>query len=109
MRTMTRKPRLTTAEFITANHEGLDNAITAARWELVQAIRRKAPVFFERLRAVAYPKYAQLATGNVRHGDIGYQVLSHGDRRLTPILKKWAKEFNIVLKLERPAATHLPV
>jgi len=109
MRTVTRKRRLTTAEFHTTNPEGLDNEITAARWELVQAIRRKVPAFFERLRAVAYPKYARLANGSVDHGEIGYQVLSHANGPLTPILKKWAREFNLLLTLKRPTAAHLPV
>jgi hypothetical protein len=100
---------LTSGDYLSRNDERQDNQVAAARWQFVEAIRCKVPVFFERLRDVVYPAYERFANGKPRYWERGWrfdtwQVVSdhkeadppvHPDNQLTPILLTWAREFNV--------------
>ena len=62
-----RAVRLTAAEFLASGGNGLNQEVANARWQLILAIQRKVPGFFERLRDEVYPAFEQLANQATAH------------------------------------------
>src|SRR5262249_18312830 len=76
------------------------NEVAGARWAFIEALRRKSPSFFERLRKDVYPRFAELAAGSADYWASGWtfatwQLYSDRDEQLTPILLAWARSFNV--------------
>jgi hypothetical protein len=72
--------------------------VASARWQLLLALRRKVPEFFEQLRDEVYPAFARLTKPGYWHTGFSFsmwQSRSDRDRELTPILMKWARRFRV--------------
>jgi hypothetical protein len=90
--------RLTASEFLANGRDGLNQQVANARWQLMLAVQRKVPEFFERLRDEVYPAFARLAKPGYWRTGLSlsmWQPRSDPDRQLTPILTKWARRFNV--------------
>jgi hypothetical protein len=93
-----RAVRLTAAEFLASGGNGLNQEVANARWQLILAIQRKVPGFFERLRDEVYPAFARLENPGYWRAGFSlpmWQSRSDPDRQLTPILMNWARRFNV--------------
>jgi hypothetical protein len=90
-----RAVHLTASEFLASGRNGLNQQVASARWQLLLALRRKVPEFFEQLRDEVYPAFARLAKPGYWHTGFSFsmwQSRSDRDRELTPILMKWAPD-----------------
>jgi hypothetical protein len=92
--------RLTASDYVVNGRDGLNQQVANARWQFLMAVQRIVPEFFERLRNDVYPTYARLADERPRYwhtrGTFSiWRSCSDRDRRLTPILMAWAREFNL--------------
>jgi hypothetical protein len=90
--------RLTCSEFLASGRNGLNQQVGNARWQLLLAIQRNVPEFFEQLRDEVYPAFAKLAKPGYWRTGFSFsmwQSRSDRDRELTPILMKWARRFHV--------------
>lgn len=95
-----RAVRLTASDYLASDRKGLNQQVASARWQLMLTVQRLVPEFFERLRDDVYPAFAPLADQQPDYWRTGYefamwQSRSDADRRLTPILTKWAGRFSV--------------
>jgi hypothetical protein len=52
---------LTASEFLAIGSNGLNQQVASARWQLILALQRNVPEFFERLRGEVYPVFGRLS------------------------------------------------
>jgi hypothetical protein len=92
-----RAVRLTASEFLANGSNGLNQQVANARWQLILALQRKVPEFFERLRDEVYPAFGRLAEPSWGKGAgfAMWQSRSDPDRQLTRVLMSWAQRFNV--------------
>jgi len=89
---------LTAGELLASDRNGLNQQVANARWQLILAVQRKVPEFFERLRDEVYPAFARLPKPDHRRTRASFpmwQSRSDPDRQFTPILMTWAHRFNV--------------
>jgi hypothetical protein len=93
-----RSMHLTASEFLATGRNGLDQQVASARWQFLLAVQRKVPEFFGQLRDEVYPAFARRAKPGYWRTGFSFsmwQSRSDPDRKLTPILMKWARRFHV--------------
>src|SRR2546427_193509 len=89
---------LTAGEFLATARNGLNQQVANARWQFTLSVQKHVPEFFERLRDQVLPVFERLVKPGYWHTGCSFsmwQSRSDSDRKLTPTLMNWARQFHV--------------